>query len=64
MIPYKDLKPGHRYYTTWSDQGNCTSAPVTFIQVDRIFNDQDATITVESYGKLYTATTYQMVKEA
>ena len=63
-MKYTELKPGHRYFTTWNNNPDCTAAPVTFICIDRIFNDNDATITVESYGRLYTATAYQMKSEA
>lgn len=64
MIPYNELKPGKRYFTTWNNKDNRTSAPVTFIGIDRKFNDVDATIIVESYGRLYIATNFQLTKEA
>lgn len=62
-MSYKDLKPGHKYKTTWNDYPGESSAPATFICVNQIFGEDDAAITIEIYGRLYTATAYQMIKE-
>lgn len=63
-MSYKDLKPGHRYFTTWGDKPNSTNSPITFISIDQTFGENDALITVEVFGRLYSATAFQMVKEA
>lgn len=62
-MSYKDLKPGHKYRTAWNDRPGESSAPVTFIAIDQVFGEDDATITIEIYSRLYTATAYQMKEE-